>query len=285
MGITDNRRNVFYSENSLIRNGESSSSDDGWEIINADSPDESPPTPPTVVSEPQRISLPAKKKQPPHGHRLTLKKGRRSMHRYTEERNLFQSYLGEEFNLDDNPEGWDIGYHESRSHFTSLLNANNEILLNDFVNDCEKVEKMIKTVKREQWKNKKMRRESMNDDAYNSSEDDVNDPDEAFLSIGQPLRQAFKKHLPLGMLEALENQIIEFFKANPDTEYVTSELSSYERLLVHAASSYNQLCSRSFDRNGKRILMIENRKKNKTFVPLDPTLSKYLKKRSRKSTN
>jgi len=87
------------------------------------------------------------------------------------------------------------------------------------------------------------------------------------------------------MLEALENQIIEFFKANPGTEYISSELSSYERLLVHAASSYNQLCSRSFDQNGKRILMIENRKKDKTFVPIDPTLTKYLKMRSRKDTN
>ena len=107
------------------------------------------------------------------------------------------SYLGEDVNIDDNPEGWDIGYQESRSHFAALLNANNDILLNDFVNDCEKVEKMIKTVKREQWKNKRIRRQSVNDDADSSSDDDVNDPEEAFLSIGQNLRQAFKKHWPL----------------------------------------------------------------------------------------
>ena len=84
------------------------------------------------------------------------------------------------------------------------------------------------------------------------------------------------------MLEALENEIVDFFNENPDTEYISSELSSYERLLVHAASSYNQLYSRSFDKNGKRILVVENRNKNKSFSPVDPSLSKYLQMRSRK---
>ena len=84
------------------------------------------------------------------------------------------------------------------------------------------------------------------------------------------------------MLEGLENQIREFFIANPDTEYITSDLSSYERLLAHAASSYNHLSSRSFDQNGKRMLMVENRNKYKTFRPVDPSLSKYLSMRSRK---
>ena len=83
-----------------------------------------------------------------------------------------------------------------------------------------------------------------------------------------------------GMLEGLENEIIEFFTANPHTKYISSELSSYERLLVHAASSYNQLCSRSFDENGKRILLVQNRKRNGTFSPVDPSLAQYLKMKS-----
>jgi hypothetical protein len=83
------------------------------------------------------------------------------------------------------------------------------------------------------------------------------------------------------MLEALETQIVEYFRENPDTEYMSSELSSYERLLVHAASSYNKLDSRSFDKNGKRILVVQNRNKKNAFCPVDPSLSKYLKIRGR----
>ena len=84
------------------------------------------------------------------------------------------------------------------------------------------------------------------------------------------------------MLEALENQIVEYFREHPGTEYISSELSSYERLLVHAASSYNKLDSRSFDKNGKRILVVQNRNKKNTFCPVDPSLSKYLKIRGGK---
>lgn len=281
MGVTDNRRDIFLSQSSLRRNGETSSDDDGWEIINADSADDSlPPTPPPAVAHSQRNNVPPKKKQPPLGDRLRLKKGRRSMHRYMEEKHLFQSYLGDDFNVDDNPEGWDIGHRDSRSYFTSLL-TENEMLLNEFIDNSEKVEAMIKTATRQHCKNKRLRKQSLNDDCYNFSEDE-NDPEEAFLSIGQNLRQAFKKHLPLGMLEALENEIVEYFRENPGTEYISSELSSYERLLVHAASSYNKLDSRSFDKNGKRILVIHNRNQKKSFCPVDPSLSKYLTIRSRK---
>ena len=92
---------------------------------------------------------------------------------------------------------------DSRSYFTSLLATNNDFLLNDFVENSENVEKMIKRVKRVNWKNGRLRRESLNDDAYNSSEEDINDPEEAFLSISQNLRQAFKKHLPLVSINKL----------------------------------------------------------------------------------
>lgn len=286
MGVKDNRRNIFFTQSSLSRNGETSSDEDGWEIINPDSTDDSlPPTPPPVVAHSQRNNLPSKKKQPPRGDKIPLKRGRRSMHRYMEEKHLFQSNLEDDFNIDDSPEGWDIGYPESRSHFTSLLTANNEMLLNEFVNNSEKVEAMIKKATREHWKNSRLRKESLNDDCHNSSTEDVNDPEEAFLSIGQNLRHVFKKHLPLGMLEALENEIIECFRENPGTEYISSELSSYERLLVHAASSYNKLYSRSFDKNGKRTLMVQNRNKKNSFSPVDPSLSKYLEIRSRKMGN
>ena len=43
--------------------------------------------------------------------------------------------MGEDANLEEAPDGWDIGYQDSKSHFTSLLG--NEELLNDFIDDCE----------------------------------------------------------------------------------------------------------------------------------------------------
>lgn len=280
MGVTDNRRNVFLSQNSLTRNNDSSSDDDGWEIVNAESSDDSsPPVPPPapVRSTPRSKQIPIKKKSPSAGHRLAWKKGRRSVHRYMEEKNLFQSYLADETNDEDCLEGWDVGYHESRSYFTFLLDEDNDELLNDFVEDSDNVEMMVEAAQKRDWRNSRLRQNSVNED--DSSNEDINDPEEAFLSISQNLRQAFKKHLPLGMLEALENEIVEFFTENPDTDYISSELSSYERLLVHAASSYNRLYSRSYDENGQRILLVENRNKGKEFNPIDPSLTKYLQLR------
>lgn len=280
MGVTDNRRNVFLSQNSLTRNGDSSE-DDGWEIINAESSDESlPPTPPPApaTTVPTRNQVSSKKKPPLPGHRLALKKGRRSVHRYMEEKSLFQSYLADETNDEECAEGWDIGYQESKSYFTFLLDENNDGLLNEFVEDSDNLEKMVKAAQKRDWKNSRVRKNSIDDDSSNED----TDPEEAFLSISQNLRQAFKKHLPLGMLEALENEIVEFFKENPNTEYISSELSSYERLLVHAASSYNRLYSRSYDENGLRILHVENRNKGKEFSPIDPSLTNYLKIRNGK---
>jgi len=279
MGVTDNRRNVFLSQNSYP--WLSLVPDDGWQIINAESSDDSsPPVPPPapVRSTPSRSKqIPIKKKSPSAGHRLAWKKGRRSVHRYMEEKNLFQSYLADEANDEDCLEGWDVGYHESRSYFTFLLDEDNDELLNDFVEDSDNVEMMVEAAQKRDWRNSRLRQNSVNED--DSSNEDINDPEEAFLSISQNLRQAFKKHLPLGMLEALENEIVEFFTENPDTDYISSELSSYERLLVHAASSYNRLNSRSYDENGQRILLVENKNKGKEFNPIDPSLTKYLQLR------
>lgn len=81
-----------YSIKSISRN-EESSSDDGWEIINNESSDDVPPSPSPPITTAQRNTLPPKKKQQPRGNGLTLKKGRRSVHRYMEEKNLFQRYL------------------------------------------------------------------------------------------------------------------------------------------------------------------------------------------------
>ncbi len=47
------------------------------------------------------------------------------------------------------------------------------------------------------------------------------------------------------MIEGLEEEIRDFFSKRPNDEYYARGLSSYERLLAHACSSYNSLLSQS----------------------------------------
>ena len=67
----------------------------------------------------------------------------------------------------------------------------------------------------------------------------------AYLSISANLRAAIKRHLPVGMVRGLEEDILDFFTEHPDAVYVADTLSSYERLLAHACCAYNRLTSRS----------------------------------------
>ena len=83
-----------------------------------------------------------------------------------------------------------------------------------------------------------------------------------------------------GILENLEEQIVEHFVTNPSDCFLASNLSSYERLLAHVCSMYNQLSSQSFDDNGIRTLKIVNPRRK--FHPIDPSLCEYLKTRKNK---
>jgi hypothetical protein len=195
------------------------------------------------------------RKVPLAGTSLKLKKGRRARHRYDSERSLFAFA---DIDPEDAPEGWDI-LEENTSHFRSLLD--NQILLEQFLD---------------------------NEDIHDASYDQVGkaanvkceknqnrDPESSFLRISSHLRQALKKHFPMGMLAGLEEQIIGHFLANPDECFVTSGLSSYERLLAHTCCMYNHLISESFDDNGVRKLKVVNPNGNH-FEPVDPDLVKYL---------
>ena len=71
------------------------------------------------------------------------------------------------------------------------------------------------------------------------------EPEDAFLKIGFNMRQALKKHPPMGMLEGIEGKITETFVTNPNSEFVAEDMSSFERLLLHALCAYNALNSYS----------------------------------------
>lgn len=54
-----------------------------------------------------------------------------------------------------------------------------------------------------------------------------------------------KRHLPLGILSYLEEEVVALFTSDPSMVYITQELTSFERLLLHALCQYNFLSSKS----------------------------------------
>merc|ERR1712244_106514 len=73
----------------------------------------------------------------------------------------------------------------------------------------------------------------------------------------------------------------EAFTKNPHSEYVCEDLSSFERLLLHALCAYNSLNSHSFDFAGKRLIRVEN--PHPSFFRRDPGLCSYLLERMKES--
>jgi len=255
MGVLNNNRKVIFK--SPFSGGETTetSSDDEGLLQNI-------PDPQAQVQQPQRRrprpppSPASTRKAPLAGTSLKLKKGRRARHRYDSERDLFAFA---DVDPEDAPEGWDI-VEENTSHFRSLLD--NQILLEQFLDNED-----IQDVR-------------MSDQVDNAANDKYErnqnrDPEASFLRISSHLRQALKKHFPAGMLAGLEEQIIGHFVANPQECFVTTGLSSYERLLAHTCCMYNHLISESFDENGVRKLKVINPNGNQ-FEPIDPDLVKYL---------
>jgi len=214
------------------------------------------PTPSAPSAAPRRGFCPSLlTRRLGHSHRLTEKKGRRTQQRCENEKMLMSMYGI------DSEEGEDIP-HQGKSYFLDLLEQDNEQLLDQFINNEEP--KFFN-------KEKPNRRKRMEEENF--------DPEEAFLKIGASLRQALKYQLPLGMLEGIENRIIETFSTNPNSEYVVEDLSSFERLLLHASCAYNALNSHSFNFGGKRLVRVEN--PYGTYFLRDPSLHQYLTVRSR----
>lgn len=66
--------------------------------------------------------------------------------------------------------------------------------------------------------------------------------------LSATLRSLLKKRsLPLGMVQYLEGELVTFFSAMPRDIYVSPELSSFERMLLHSLSDYHSLTSLSKD--------------------------------------
>jgi len=262
MGVLNNKKKVVFRP--LTGDTTASSEDEGPLNRNeATSEEEQVPIQRLIRPRPPPSPVADRKAPPTFGLSLKLKKGRRARHRYDSERDLFA--MADDINPDEVPEGWDIA-NETTSRFRKLLD--NQILLEQFLNED------LHNNSEQQEIQTDFKNEIFDDD------NDNNDPETSYLRISAHLRQALKKHLPWGILENLEEQIVEHFVTNPSDCFLASNLSSYERLLAHVCSMYNQLSSQSFDDNGIRTLKIVNPRRK--FHPIDPSLCEYLKTRKNK---
>ncbi|XP_068204486.1 R3H domain-containing protein 4-like [Palaemon carinicauda] len=100
-------------------------------------------------------------------------------------------------------------------------------------------------------------------------------PEQHFNFINPQLRSAFKKkHLSLGILSYLEEEVIGAFTGDPSAVYISPELSSYERLLLHGLCQYNRLKSKSMTIARTRRTKVSN--KHNCFHKPKLSLTKYL---------
>lgn len=71
---------------------------------------------------------------------------------------------------------------------------------------------------------------------------------DAYCNIESGLRCVLRKsRVPLQLLSFLEEKLTSFFLEHPLEIFISENLTSFERLLLHAISQYHQLFSRSFD--------------------------------------
>ncbi|XP_067236808.1 R3H domain-containing protein 4 isoform X2 [Chanodichthys erythropterus] len=102
---------------------------------------------------------------------------------------------------------------------------------------------------------------------------------ECYQRIDRRLRATLRRRqIPMGVLEGLESDLLEFFMAHPHSIYITKLSSSYERLLFHAICQYMDLTSASSDCNGARQTEVVN--KQEEFLPPQSLLSAYLEQLS-----
>ncbi|XP_065831272.1 R3H domain-containing protein 4-like [Oscarella lobularis] len=98
---------------------------------------------------------------------------------------------------------------------------------------------------------------------------------DCFRRISRRLRSVLRsRHLPLGIIERLEEEIAWCFDSSPDGVMVCLIENSYNRLLLHAVCQYLHLCSATFVRDGVCHTEIEN-EKSYFFAPTK-TLVDYL---------
>ncbi|XP_039666095.1 R3H domain-containing protein 4 isoform X2 [Perca fluviatilis] len=117
---------------------------------------------------------------------------------------------------------------------------------NDFMNcSGEEQERLLSLLEQEEAKKK------------NKDDRNVNPAfiaQDCFQRIDRRLRATLKrKQIPMGILEVLEENLVNFFNTQPHSVYTTNLGSSFERLLLHAVCQYMDLVSaRQLGEKGER---------------------------------
>ncbi|KAM4628675.1 R3H domain-containing protein 4 [Polymixia lowei] len=142
---------------------------------------------------------------------------------------------------------------------------------NDFMNRSgEEQEKLLALLEKEA--KRKITNRALN-------ENPAITPQDRFQRIDRRLQTTLRrKQIPLGTLEVLEERLLSFFTAQPQSVYTTNLSSSFERLLLHAVCQYMDLVSASSDCNGARQTAVVN--KQDEFLAPSSLLSSYLESMS-----
>ncbi|XP_029356351.1 R3H domain-containing protein 4 [Echeneis naucrates] len=146
----------------------------------------------------------------------------------------------------------------------------------DFMNcSGEEQERLLSELEQEEAKRKtssQLPRDLRNVDPAFSAQD-------CFQRIDRRLRATLRRRqIPMGILEALEKNLLSFFNTQPRSVYTTNLSSSFERLLLHAICQYMDLVSASTSSNGSRQTEVIN--KQEEFLPPTLLLSAYLEQMS-----
>ena len=196
-------------------------------------------------------------------------------------------------NLIEKDDGSDVEtdlFEPSVSHFAELFMEQEKMKIwNDFINSSEdeqnqilrKGERKISRKKKDEENDNKIMEEL--DDSWeeisNKFDKRSSHPaftaQECFQKIDKNIKSYLKRrHVPMGVLESLERDLVSFFTDWPSSVYLSDQKNSFERMMLHALCQYLDLMSSSYDDSGNRRTQVEN--KHEDFIPPSTLLTQYL---------
>ncbi|KAK3579860.1 hypothetical protein CHS0354_025764 [Potamilus streckersoni] len=177
-------------------------------------------------------------------------------------------------------------YEPSMSVFAELFSEKEKMeAWNNFVNCSEEEQTMMLDRMSSKANPSNSSTQSHMSDQVNDSWQEVEDlrakhpafsAKQCFQRLDKNIRVLLqRRHLPLGMLAGLEEEVVNFFTKWPTYLYICQQSSSYERMILHGVCQYLDLSSQSYDDGKARQTVVEN--KRDFFFPPSTLLSEYLK--------
>lgn len=166
--------------------------------------------------------------------------------------------------------------NNNTSVFASLLtNAEKMKIWNEFVSLSEEEQDLVITRRTSSPQEKEINRQSTEEELVLTERDAVVTAERSFNKIEGRIRGTLlNKRFSMGGLKHHEEEVVSYFSDDPSSVMITNIPSSFDRLLVHGVCQFLDLKSSSLNRNGDRIMEIEN--KRETFCVPALLLSQYL---------